>query len=653
MPAPKTPKRTQKKRRSWFGWTVKWLFVLGLWAGIILAGIMIWYASELPDITEQASFERKSSITVLASDGSVLARYGDLKGNKITVDDVPDHLIHAVLSIEDRRFYSHFGLDPIGLARAMSVNIREGRIVQGGSTITQQLAKNLFLSHDRTLKRKIQEAMLALWLEHELSKDEILSAYLNRVYLGGGAYGMDAAASLYFDKDISDVTLQEAAILAGLLKAPSRFSPLANPSLARQRADVVLNAMVDAGYLSANPETQSPNRAPPRPEAKPDSIDASRYFTDWVVDGLDALIGTPNQDIVIETTLSPDIQDLAETAITQTLRSEGDARNVDQAAALVLRNDGAVLAMVGGKNYRRSQFNRAVQAQRPPGSAFKPVVYLAALEQGASPDDLILDAPIEDGSYKPENFKQEYFGEVPLRAALALSMNTAAVRLMDQVGRGAVIETARRLGIISPVKRNLSSALGSSGASLLEMTTAYATIANGGLRVMPYAITNIRGADGRAYYTRPEITKTTRVVEPQNARTLQDMMRDVVENGTGRRAALPFPVAGKTGTSQGFRDALFIGFSDSLTAGVWMGNDDNSPMNGVTGGSLPAGIWRDIVSGAHERGRQGWNLAEQASAFNDLLSRLVLSSGAPASTNEGAFGRPPDEDHGASQRYND
>lgn len=628
---PKTAKKTgnrpsaskqKKARRALWLRGVKWLFVLGLWGGIFLALLFAWYAQDLPDIAKNAGFERETSITILAADGSEIARYGEIRGNSITTADLPPHLIYAVLATEDRRFYQHHGIDPVGLARAMAVNLRSGRLVQGGSTITQQLAKNLFLSHERTFKRKIQEAMLALWLEHELTKDEILSAYLNRVYLGSGTYGVDAASKLYFKKNVQAIDIRESATLAGLLKAPSRYSPLRNPGLSKERTDIVLSAMVDAGYLTRE-QAESYEILPPAPSRKPSTGSAIRYYADWIVDELNEMIGTPNEDLIVTTTLSPVLQSVTEDSLSRTIREDGEDKKFSQGAAIVMRPDGAVLAMSGGLDYTLSQFNRATQARRPPGSAFKPVVYLAALENGWKPAYMINDSPITEGAYRPKNFGQKYYGEVTLEEALTLSMNTAAVRLMKEVGVSPVVDLARRLGITADLAPDLSLALGSSGISLLEMSGAYAILANGGGAVTPYGITKISTLNGDLYYQRPERQAFRRVIESRPVRDITDMLASVVEEGTGRGAHFGKRAAGKTGTSQDNRDAWFIGFTDELVTGVWLGNDDNSPMEGVTGGSYPARIWREIMSkgdGLYEPDRRG---LFSSSSFESLLGRLI------------------------------
>ena len=593
---PATRKKAKKQKKSFIGFAFKWLFVIGFWCSLAVVAICAYYATELPDITENATFERKSSIIVKAANDSIIGRYGDLVGDQITIDTIPDHLVKAVLAIEDRRFYYHFGLDPLGFARAMFVNVREQRFAQGGSTITQQLAKNLFLSRERTIKRKIQEAMLAFWLEFELTKDEILEAYLNRVYLGGGTYGVDAASKLYFNKPVSQVNLEEAATLAGLLKAPSTYSPNANPVRSRERADVVINAMVDAGYIDEKDKKQL-NTAIPKPPRKP-SGEAQRYYSDWIVDQANKLLGPTGDDLIIETTMDVDIQNTAEETLKSTLLNDGESKNITQGAIVTMRPNGAVLALVGGRDYGLSQFNRATQAARQPGSSFKPFTYLAAMENGWHPDDLIIDEPITRGKYRPKNFGHKYYGEVTIEEALTLSLNTVAYQLIKNVGPPAVIDVARRLGIESELNPDLSLALGTNQISPLELTGAYASIANGGVMVKPYGITKITSAkDGTVYYERKEEPKGKRAVKPRAISMLITMMQNVIQHGTGQGANFGSPkAAGKTGTSQESRDAWFMGFTDRLVTGVWLGNDDNTPMKGVTGGSQPARIWRTVMA---------------------------------------------------------
>ena len=580
----------------------------------------------------------------------MITRYGELKGVNVTVAELPPNLINAVLAIEDRRFYYHFGVDPIGLLRAMARNVKEGRVVQGGSTITQQLAKNLFLSRERTYKRKIQEAMLAVWLEHKLTKDEILSAYLNRVYLGAGTFGVEAAAQTYFNKSAGEMDLRECATIAGLLKAPSRYSPLSNPSLAKERADTVIMAMRDAGYLN-DADAKGMTDLPPTPLRKPTGGDIVRYYGDWVMSDLADMIGTPNSDLIVDTTLDSNVQQAAEEALTKALRAEeAEEKHVTQGAVIVMDYTGAVLAMVGGKDYGLSQFNRAVQSYRQPGSSFKPVVYLTALENGMNRNTIVVDEPITMGKYRPTNFKGEYYGELPLYAALAYSLNTIAFQLTKEFGVDRVIDMARRLGIEAPLNRDLSLALGSSGVPLIQMTSMYATIGNQGALVQPYAIRRVRDKDGRLIYERSgRIVRGRTVVDPRLTQELAGMMSGVLEFGTGRGAQVPYPSAGKTGTSQDFRDAWFMGFTDTYIGGVWVGNDDNSSMKRVTGVSIPARVWKETVMGAYNargKGQFASSLSaaadypddyKQDQAFGDLIRNLLSApstadSPAPART---------------------
>ena len=571
----------------------KWLAVLAIWVFVILAGVVGYFAYDLPEITESAVAERRPSISLVAADGSAIARYGDLTGDAVRVEDLPDHLIQAVLAIEDRRFYGHFGIDPIGIARAMVHNFRAGRVAQGGSTITQQLAKNLFLTHERTLRRKVQEALLAVWLEANHSKDEILSAYLNRVYLGAGTYGVDAAARAYFGVPARAVSLRQAAILAGLLKAPSRYSPASAPELAEQRAAVVLDAMVDAGFVSQE-EIAAARNLPPLPRRRPAAGRNGHYFGDWVVDEVADFVGASPQDLAVATTLEPELQRLAEAVIARHLSGSDGL----QAALVVMRPDGAVVAMVGGRAHHESPFNRAVQALRQPGSAFKPIVYLAALERGLRPQTTVLDGPIDIDGWAPRNFSGSYLGEVTASEALARSANTAAVRVLRSVGVDAAIDMARRLGLTTPLGRDLSLALGTSEVTLLELTSAYAVLANSGRSAWPYGIREVRDRDGEVLYRRSG-GGAGEVARPWHIWELNDMLAGVVNGGTGRAARLDRPAAGKTGTSQNHRDAWFIGFTADLVAGVWVGHDDGSPMDGVTGGGTPAQIWRDFMLDSH------------------------------------------------------
>ncbi len=626
--------------------------ILTLCAGIVGVILVAWYARELPDIIDNPKFKREYSITVLANDGTVIGRYGDLKGNALGYDDLPKNLVNAVIAIEDRRFWYHFGLDPIGLTRALVVNLLHRGVRQGGSTLTQQLAKNLFLSPDRTYKRKIQEALLALWLEHELTKEEIIAAYLNRVYMGAGTYGVDAAARVYFNKSAKNLDLKESAILAGLLRAPSRFSPTNNPKAARERAKVVLDQMVDAKFITQKQADTAFKKTPMKDENQV-AGDSSRYFADWVIDNIDDLIGgNPKTDIVVRTTLDPEIQAASSTAISDALDKEGERLRITQGATVVTRFDGSIVAMIGGRDYRKSQYNRATQALRQPGSSFKPVVYLAGLESGLNEYSMVVDEPITEGRYRPQNFGNKYYGEITLKDALTLSLNTISVRLAQYVGIEHVINVARRLGITADLEPNLALALGSSEIPMVEMAQAYTILGNGGFQVKAFGITKIETREtGKTLYERTP-QDAPRVFRGSDIQSLSTMMQSVVQFGTGQGAAGNFFAAGKTGTSQDYRDAWFDGFTDDYAAIVWFGNDDNMSMKSVTGGSLPARTWRAIITAAKSDPTpspvslsRSYDITTE---FSDMLSRITGSSDMPRPENEtpesqdgGWFGTPP------------
>jgi penicillin-binding protein 1A len=530
--------------------------------------------------------------------GALFASYGPLHGEPVTVAEMSPHLPEAVIAIEDRRFHSHFGLDPIGLARAVWVNLQAGRVVQGGSTLTQQLAKNIFLTSDRSLSRKVQELLLALWLESKFTKDEILSVYLNRVYFGAGAYGVDAAARKYFSKTAADLSIGEAALLAGMLKGPSRYSPTADAARAKRRTAVVLGAMADVGYID-RATAQRLARDPYTLRGPVGRGAGHRYFSDWIYDRVPGYVGARSEDLAVETTLDLRLQTLAERAVAAGLKT-GRAANVRQAALVALDPaTGAVRAMVGGASFRASQFNRATQALRQPGSVFKPLVYLAALEHGWSPSDRIDDAPITVGGWSPGNFDRRHAGSIPLAQALAESRNAATIRLQEQVGRAAVRDIARRLGITGALTRGPSLGLGVDEMSPLDLAGVYAAFANGGRPVSPYGIRGIQSGSGPTLYRRAG-SNLPNQISPRAAGQLTGMLAEAVGRGTGKRAGLGRPVAGKTGTSQNFRDAWFAGYTADLVTVVWVGNDDGSAMDKVTGGGLPAEIFQRFMAAAHE-----------------------------------------------------
>jgi len=575
---------------------VYWLTVLALWVGIIGGGAAAYVLFTVPDDALDLP-QRERGLIVLAEDGRVLARRGTFRGDTVRTDELPSYLIDAVIATEDRRFYSHFGADPIGLLRALVANIREGEIVQGGSTITQQLAKNLFLEPDRTFTRKFQELVLAIWLEYRYSKDEILQLYLNRVYFGAGAWGIEAAARRYFGKSAREVTLPEAAVLAGLLKAPSRFAPTNNPELAEERAFLVLNGMVEAGYISPL-EGQLAVDNPAALNLKPQD-QAEQYVVDWITEILPGYVRVDDRTLIVHTTIDADLQKATGRVVRDVLDRKGEERDADQAAMVVLSPDGAVRALVGGRSYAQSQFNRAVKARRQPGSAFKPFVFLAALERGYSPDSIVVDRPVTVGKWRPANYNDKYYGEVTLQDALALSLNSVAAQLVLKVGPKAVASVAHRLGISSPLHHNASLALGTAEVGLIELTAAYAPFSNGGAGVLPHVIDRVTDDSGTVLYERRG-SGPGQVVSADNVAAMNRMLAAVVTGGTGRAAALDgYPAAGKSGTSQDFRDAWFVGYTADYVAGVWVGNDSNRPMEKVTGGSLPAEIWHDVMTVAH------------------------------------------------------
>ncbi|MDO9460414.1 MAG: PBP1A family penicillin-binding protein [Alphaproteobacteria bacterium] len=587
---------TKKHKSSLLRRVTYWSLVCGLWGTIGLAGLLAWYAFDLPDTDALNQTRATSGTTLLAVDGQLIGSRGNTVGATIRINEMPRHLVQAVIATEDRRFYEHAGIDPYGLVRAMGANLWAGRVVQGGSTITQQAAKNIFLTPERNLRRKMQELMLAFWLEHKFTKNEILELYLNRVYLGSGAYGISAAAQKYFGKKVSRLSLPESAMLAGLLKAPSRYSPVNDPKLARRRQEQVLANMVEAGFLS--PSGQTAALAQPLGFGSIGNSQDSQYFIDWVLDQLPDYIGRPDGDLIVVTSLDLRMQAAAGQAISAAIERDGQRLAVRQGALLALASDGGVRAMAGGHAYGKSQFNRATQAKRQPGSAFKPFVYLAALEQGLHPDSVMRDSPIVFGKWSPKNFNKQYRGEVTLRQGLAESINTVAVKLSETAGRNRVIETAHRMGIVSELTPTPSVALGVSEVSLLELTAAYTPFANGGYAVTPYGILEVRTPQGRVLYQRNHNAQR-HVIGARAYGQMNDMLSNALNNGTGKAARLTrFQAAGKTGTSQGYRDAWFIGYSRELTAGVWFGNDDGAAMKAVTGGGLPARTWKSFMDQA-------------------------------------------------------
>jgi penicillin-binding protein 1A len=590
--------RVTRKRRSAVALLLYWGMIATVWAVVAGAGVIAYQATKLPPIDALAVPKRPPNIAILDENGVLLANRGDTGGAAVRIADLPPYLPKAFIAIEDRRFYSHLGIDPQGILRALIRNIAGAGMVQGGSTLTQQLAKNLFLTQERTVSRKIQEAILALWLEHKYSKAQILELYLNRVYFGSGAYGVEAAAQKYFGHGARSATLPEAAVLAGLMKAPARLAPNRNPDGATGRAQQVLAAMVQEGFITDAMAMRA--LAHPAQAMRDRNASSVNYAADFVMDMLDDTIGAINEDIAVSTTLSVSLQAAAEKALTEELDRKGAAFDVGQGALVALAPDGAIKALVGGRDYTDSQFDRAVSAKRQPGSAFKPFVYLAALEAGLTPDSVREDASINVKGWQPENYSRDYFGPVTLTKALALSLNTVAVRLGLEVGPKGIVRVAHRLGIASDLSANPSIALGTSEVTPLEIATAYVPFANGGIGVQPQIISRVKTTSGKLLYQRKG-SSNGRVIDPNHVAMMTTMMQETLLTGTARKASVPgWHAAGKTGTSQDWRDAWFIGYTSHLVAGVWLGNDDNSPTKKASGGNLPVEIWSRFMRAAHQ-----------------------------------------------------
>ncbi len=582
--APSVPRRRPGR------WLFKWFVILTVWGSVALGLGLLWFAWDLPRPEAALDAARRPSLTLQDRTGRIYATFGDVVGDPLRLSDMPPYLPAAAVAVEDRRFYQHGALDAIGIARAVWVNVSAGRLVQGGSTITQQVAKNLFLTNARTLRRKVQELLLTIWLEHSFSKKEILEIWLNRVYLGAGAWGVDAAARMYFGVSARKVTLWQAAVLAGLPRAPSRFNPRVDPAAAAARAREVLGAMVDTGVLTLEQAQAAAGQIAFAPTPT-----VAGYFADWTAEQAQAALPS-GADAVVRSTLDARLQAVVEAKLAALLDGPGVAAQAGQGAVVVLdAATGAVRAMAGGRDYRASPYNRAVLARRQPGSAFKPFVWAAALEKGMRPDDTVVDAPVRLGNWSPANFDGKFRGEMTMEEGLAESINTVSVRLLLRCGGpGVVAELAHRLGVAGVLPSNDTLALGTGEVGLLELAGAYASFFNGGNRVMPTGIEAMT-ADGRnATPPRPAVQ---RVLEPDIAAMMARMMAAVVSRGTGRAAALGGrTVAGKTGTTQDSRDAWFIGWSGGTIVGVWLGNDDGKPMHNVTGGGLPARLFHDIAA---------------------------------------------------------
>ncbi len=564
----------------------------GVWCGTAALGVMAICAQDLPNPETLWTPTRPASIHILDRYGRPLLVRGSKAGPPVNIEDLPDYVSKAFLATEDRKFYRHVGIEPLSLLRATLVNLRAGKVVQGGSTLTQQLSKNIFLTPERSLKRKVQELMLSLWLEHKFTKNEIFNMYLNRVYFGDGMWGLSAAAQNYFGKQPDHLSMSEAALLAGMLKAPSRYNPRINPQISAKRTATVLGVMQKRDMIDRwdhYTALSDPIEIKPRI-----SEESANYFVDWVWNDLEQIIDGQNRDLYVYTTLDRDIQKAAHAALNSHLDPKKDA---NQGSVITLDGTGAVRAMVGGRSYSKSQFNRAVQANRQPGSAFKPFVYLSAFRQGLTPWDIREDSPVEIGDWKPKNFNEKYLGYIRLESAFAYSVNTVAIALGEEIGRGHISRTAKQFGL-KDVQNLPSLALGSQVTTPLALTAAYLPFANWGQSVNPYGIVSVSTLDGTPIYTR-ETSGFETIINADNLGHMNRIMRATVERGSGRRAAIKGrEVGGKTGTTNDFRDAWFVGYVPDLVTSVWVGNDDFTPMKEVTGGQIPAQIFKDVMSTA-------------------------------------------------------
>lgn len=623
----------QGARRTPLQALLYWGAVIGVWGLIFVVAFFAVFATDLPDVSKLNDVTRQPSISYLDRSGALIAVRGSQYAPPADLDSLPDYVPKAFIAIEDRRFYYHPGFDPLGISRAMVKNISCWCVAAGGSTITQQLARNLFLTADQTPRRKAQELILSLWLEMKFTKKEILALYLNRVYFGAGAYGIEAAAQRYFNRPASKLTLGEAALLAGMMKGPSRYSPVTATGRAERRANIVLDEMVRTKAITEEERAEA-FKTPVRVSAVL-ANQRAQYFTDWVDSQVRALVGEPTEDLIVETTLDLPIQAAAEVA-TRTGVNGAKAQGVEQAALVAIDGEGRIRAYVGGADYSDSQFDRATSARRQAGSAFKPFVYLAAMEAGRTPAVVVVDEPVKIGGWEPRNYTGRYLGTMTLQTALAQSINTVAARLANEVGTGNVANVARRLGITSKIQTDPSMALGAVEVSPLEMAQAYAPFANGGFLAKGYGIQRIRTAGGKVLYDHNLEKRPRRsVVGSPSLQYMNQMMRDVVVSGTGKRARVPnYDIAGKTGTTSDYRDAWFVGYTGGFVTAVWVGKDNNKPMKGVSGGGAPAGIWRSFMGQALPRlktqaipGGYVPVATEEPDAIGDILSNLGMGGG--------------------------
>jgi penicillin-binding protein 1A len=592
-----TPSQKKGMRRSWW---IKRLLLLAIVGIVGVAGFITWCAYTLPPIESIYGKPKRPSIVFLAADNQELATYGDIYGETVTIQDVPKNLINAILATEDRHFFEHSGIQWTGMIRAMLVNIRHGRVAQGGSTITQQLVKNLFLTPKKSITRKVQEMLLSFWLERNFNKEQILNLYLNKVYMGGGTYGVDAAAQRYFGKLSAYLALPEAAVIAGLLQAPSAHG--SSKERMKERARTVLDRMLGANFITAKQHKDAISRLKNLVFSQTSGDQSTRYFTDWLMTQLPNLVDV-SEDILVRTTLDLDAQKTASSTLRNFLETTPKEKNVSEAACVVTDRNGAIKVLLGGKNYQEKQYNHATQAWRQPGSSFKVAIFLAALREGFSSSTIVSDLPYHNRGWSPGNFHWTSKGDITFHEALVHSVNTSAIRVAEMAGMKAIIRTARDLGFDGILPDNLTIALGTGQVTLVQLVRMMGIVSNQGQFFAPYGIVDIRTTDGNILYQRQQSTEPpAQLIDPDVIADLDGMLRGVVLEGTGKAANIPdYRVAGKTGTTQDYRDAWFIGYTPDLVAGVWMGNSNNQPMNKVPGSTLPAVLWRKIIEQARPK----------------------------------------------------
>jgi penicillin-binding protein 1A len=641
--------RPAKPQRTPLQALVYWGTVLGVWGLIFIVAFFAVFASDLPDTSKLYDVKRQPSINYLDRSGALLAVRGSQYAPPVDIDALPDYVPAAFVAIEDRQFYHHFGFNPWGIVRSLAWNATHDGPQRGGSTITQQLARNLFLSPAQTYRRKAQELILAVWLEMKFSKKQILALYMNRVYFGAGAYGIEAASQRYFNKPAKDLTIGESALLAGMMKGPARYSPVSAKERAARRATIVLDEMVRIKAITAEQRDEA-FKTPVQVSATL-ANQRAQYFTDYIDAQVRSLVGEPTEDLVVETTMDLPIQVSAERAVK--LGVDGhEGQGVQQAALVAIDGEGRIRAYVGGADYAETQFDRATTARRQAGSAFKPFVYLTAMEQGRTPAVMVVDEPVKIGNWEPRNYTNKYLGPITLQTALAQSINTVAARLANEVGTSNVAATARRLGITSKIQLDPSMALGAVEVSPMEMAQAYAPFSNGGFLAKGYGIERIRTASGKVLYDH-SVDRQARsaVIGSPALQYMNQMMRQVVASGTGTRAKVAgYDIAGKTGTTSDYKDAWFVGYTGGFVTAVWTGKDDATPMKRVTGGGAPAEIWRTFMAAALPRLKAtpipGGVIEpppiENTDPIGDLMNAQPAPEGPAAETPAGAT-PPPDQ----------